>query len=102
MIVIVANSLPDAVRGKIKLWFVEPKPNVFVSGITDSLADRVVEMLMEKVPPSSGMMIFKSTRGAPHFRIYVRGIPQKTLTAISGLQLLTESFPSISTKLIDK
>lgn len=91
MIVVVANSLPDAVRGKIKLWFVEPKPNVFVSGITDSLADRVVEMLMEKVPSSSGMMIFKSIREAPHFRIYIRGIPQKQPTAISGLQLLIES-----------
>lgn len=91
MIVVVANSLPDAVRGKIKLWFVEPKPNVFVSGVTDSLADRVVDMLMEKVPPSSGMIIFKGIREAPHFRIYVRGIPQRQLTAISGLQLLIES-----------
>ena len=91
MIVVVANSLPDAIRGKIKLWFVEPKPNVFVSGITDALADRVVDLLMKKVPPSSGMMIFKSIRQAPHFRIYIRGIPQKQLTAISGLQLLIES-----------
>ena len=90
MVVIVADSLPDALRGKIKLWFVEPKPNVFVSGITDALADRVVELLMEKSPVSSGMIIFKSIRRAPHFRIYVRGIPQKQLTRISGLQLLIE------------
>ena len=90
MVVIVADSLPDALRGKIKLWFVEPKPNVFVSGITDALADRVVELLMEKAPVSSGMIIFKSIRRAPHFRIYVRGIPQKQLTRISGLQLLIE------------
>ena len=90
MVVIVADSLPDALRGKIKLWFVEPKPNVFVSGITDALADRVVELLMEKAPASSGMIIFKSIRRAPHFQIYIRGIPQKQLTAISGLQLLIE------------
>ena len=90
MVVVVADSLPDALRGKIKLWFVEPKPNVFVSGITDALADRVVDLLMEKASSSSGMIIFKSIRRAPHFRIYVRGIPQKQLTAISGLQLLIE------------
>ena len=90
MVVIVADSLPDALRGKIKLWFVEPKPNVFVSGITDALADRVVNLLMEKAPASSGMVIFKSIRQAPHFRIYIRGIPQKQLTAICGLQLLIE------------
>ena len=47
MIVLVANSLPPAVRGKLKLWFEEPRPNVFVSGITDALADNVVDMLME-------------------------------------------------------
>lgn len=92
MVVIVADSLPDALRGKIKLWFVEPKPNIFVSGITDALADRVVDLLMEKASASSGMVIFKSIRRAPHFRIYVRGIPQKQLTAISGLQLLIEKF----------
>ena len=90
MVVIVADSLPDALRGKIKLWFIEPRPNVFVSGITDALADRVVDLLMEKAPPSSGMVIFKSIRRAPHFRIYIRGIPKKQLTALSGLQLLIE------------
>lgn len=94
MIVVIANSLPDAVRGKIKLWFVEPKPNVFVSGITDSLADRVVDLLMEKSPPSSGLIIFKSIRQAPHFRIYLRGVPDKPLTAISGMQLLIEKVVS--------
>ena len=31
MLVVVANDLPPAVRGRMKLWFVEPRPNVFVS-----------------------------------------------------------------------
>lgn len=90
MIVIVANALPDAVRGKIKLWFVEPKPNVFVSGITDALADRVVEMLLEKCPSSSGLLIFKTIRKAPHFQIFTKGSPAKQLTSISGLQLIID------------
>ena len=59
MIVLAANSLPPAVRGKLKLWFEEPRPNVFVSGITDALADNVVDMLMERCPPASGLLIFK-------------------------------------------
>jgi len=90
MIVLVCNDLPDAVRGKIKLWFVEPKPNIFVSGIKDSLADRVTDMLMEKCPSSSGIMIFKSIRNAPHFQIYVKGMPTKLLTSFSGLQCIIE------------
>ena len=96
MIVVIANYLPDAVRGKIKLWFVEPKPNVFVSGITDALADRVVDLLMDKCPPDSGMLIFKSIRQAPHFRIYALGQPAKHLTSISGLQMILEKVvPSV-------
>ena len=94
MVVVVANSLPDAVRGKMKLWFVEPKPCVFGSGITDSLADNVVDMLMEVCPPSSGLLIFKSIRMPPHFKIYALGIPSKTLTSISGLQMIFSSFIS--------
>jgi len=90
MIVMVCNDLPDAVRGKIKLWFLEPKPNVFVSGIKDALADRVVDMLMQKCPPSSGILIFKTLRTAPHFQIYTKGLPTKLLTNISGLQLIIE------------
>lgn len=29
MVVVVADQIPDAVRGKMKLWFIELKPNVF-------------------------------------------------------------------------
>lgn len=90
MIVLVCNDLPPAVRGKIKLWFLEPKPNVFVSGVKDSLADGIVEMLLDHCPPSSGVLIFKSIRQAPHFQIYTKGSPEKLLTNISGMQLIIE------------
>jgi len=33
MTVIVANDTPDAIRGILKRWFVEPRPNVFVGTI---------------------------------------------------------------------
>ena len=91
MVVVVASALPDAVRGKMKLWFVEPKPNVFVSGITDSLADRVVDMLMEHCTLNSGLLVFKSMREAPHFRIYALGAPERAITTISGLQMILEN-----------
>ena len=93
MVVVVANDLPDAVRGKMKLWFVEPKPNVFVSGIKDSLADKVTDMLMDHCPANSGLLIFKSTKDAPFYRIYAKGIPAKTLTLMSGFQLILEKIP---------
>lgn len=91
VIVIVANNLPDAVRGKIKLWFVEPRPNVFVSGIKDSLADRVIEMLMDKCPLSSGLLIFKTSKEAPFYRIYAKGETKKKITTITGMQMILDS-----------
>ncbi len=90
MIVVMANDLPDAVRGKLKLWFVEPRPNVFVSGVKDSLSLRVVEMVLKYCPPSSGLMIFQSISEPPFFMIYTKGEPLKDISSITGLQLIVE------------
>ncbi len=101
MIVVIANHIPDAVRGKMKLWFTEPKPNVFISGIRDSLADDVVEMMMKHCPASSGLLIFKETGKPPFYRIYTKGLPIRNISTISGLQLITEMLPP-SAMIFDK
>ena len=33
MTVIIANDTPPAIRGLLKRWFVEPRPNVFVGSV---------------------------------------------------------------------
>lgn len=91
MIVVIANHLPDAVRGRMKLWFLEPKPNVFVSGIKDSLADEVIDYLFESCDFESGLVVFKSEKKAPGFKIYTKGHTSKKLTSITGFQLIIES-----------
>lgn len=60
MLVVLANDLPPAVRGRMKLWFVEPRANVFVSGVKDSVAVTVVDYLMQHCPAESGLMLFRS------------------------------------------
>lgn len=90
MLVVMANDLPPAVRGKLKLWFVEPKPNVFVSGVKDSVADRVVELVLRHCPPESGLMIFKRSNKAPGYEIYGMGASRKKLVEMSGMQLVRE------------
>jgi len=90
MIVVVANDLPPAVRGKMKLWFVEPKPNVFVSGIKDTLGKQVADMLIEYCPDESGLLIFMATSEPPFYRILAKGMPSRNLMSISGLQLIIE------------
>lgn len=90
MLVVIANDLPPAVRGRMKLWFVEPKPNVFISGVKDSVALKVTQYLHKHCPNDSGIMIFRSIHKPPGFEIKTIGPTDKDFIAISGLQLVIE------------
>lgn len=94
MLVVLANDLPPAVRGRMKLWFVEPRPNVFVSGIKDSVAQTVVEYLMQHCPAESGLMLFRSIPQPPGYEIRYKGETRKPVTQITGLQLIIETLKS--------
>lgn len=85
-----ANDLPPAVRGRMKLWFVEPRPNIFVSGVRDAVADKVISYIMGHCPPESGVLIFQRIRQAPGYRMHGIGTTHRRLVTISGLQLVME------------
>jgi len=95
MLVVVANDLPPAVRGRMKLWFVEPRANIFVSGVKDSVAKTVVEYLYKHCPPEAGVMIFRSLPKAPGYEIWTIGPTRKQLIEVSGLQLVIETLKNI-------
>lgn len=88
MLIVIANDLPPAVRGRMKLWFIEPRPNVFVSGIKDSVATTVVEYLYKHCPADSGVQMIKSIPYAPGYEIRTIGPPRKPTIQISGLELI--------------
>lgn len=90
MLVVIANDLPPAVRGRMKLWFIEPRPNVFVSGVKDAVAKKVVEYLHGHCPPESGLMIFRRTGIAPGYAISGMGDHTRRVIEISGLQLVCD------------
>lgn len=91
MLVVLANDLPPAVRGRMKLWFVEPRPNVFVSGVKDSVATTVIDYLYKHCPPESGLMIVRSTNRPPGFELRCIGPARKPMIEVSGLQLIVET-----------
>ncbi len=97
MLVVLANDLPPAVRGRMKLWFIEPRPNVFVSGIKDSVASTVVDYLYRHCPPESGLLVFRSLPSPPGYKIITTGIPRKPVTTLSGLQLIIETLKTSET-----
>lgn len=90
MVVVVANSLPNRIRGRMKLWFVGPRANVFVSGISDHVALQVTEYLVNNCPAESGVIIFRSLSNSPRYKIHTIGVPDKKIIRMSGLQLILE------------
>jgi len=90
MLVVIANDLPPAVRGRMKLWFIEPRPNVFVSGVKDAVAKKVVDYLYTHCPFESGLMIFRRIPETPGYEIRGVGDTKRDITEISGLQLVIE------------
>lgn len=91
MLVVLANDLPPAVRGRMKLWFVEPRPNIFVSGIKDSVAQTVVDYLIQHCPVESGLMLYRSIPEPPGFEIRYKGDIRKPVIQLSGMQLIVET-----------
>lgn len=87
MLVIVAANIPNAVRGKLKLWFIEPKPFVFVSRVSDSVAHKVIDQLMELCDEESEILIIESIRKAPGYRLYQKLSADRFLN-ICGMQLI--------------
>lgn len=91
MMLVFATNLPPAVRGRLKLWFIEPRANVFVSGVKDALAKRVLKFLLDHCPPSSGLMVFTQTSGVPGYIISSLGKSSHyEMVTIDGLQLIKE------------
>lgn len=98
MLVVIANDLPPAVRGRMKLWFIEPRPNVFVSGVRDAVARKVVDYLYNHCPIESGLMVFRRIPETPGYEIIGVGDTKRELTEISGLQLVIEKRICATTK----
>lgn len=92
MIVVIAEYIPPAVRGRMKLWFIEPKPNVFVSGVKDVVARKVVDYLYQNCPLSSNMIIIESISKPPYYQIKRRGFSSNRIDSINGLPLIFDIF----------
>ena len=91
MVVVVSQDLPPAIRGRMKLWFIEIKPGIFVSGIKDALAERVVDYLIGFCADSSSIVIIKETRIAPYYKVIKFGKDNKNIRDINGFTLFFDT-----------
>ena len=91
MTVIVANDTPPAIRGMLKRWFVEPKPNVFVGTVNRRNRDRILEYVKRNAADMS-LLILTSEPNCQGFKIERWGEPDRRDTEISGLWLVAEQW----------
>jgi CRISPR-associated protein Cas2 len=93
MTVIVANDTPDAIRGILKRWFIEPRPNVFVGTLNARTHAKVIEYIVSQCPGDFGMLIISSAPNCEGYqieRIGPCGCTGRKPVIISGVSLVAE------------
>lgn len=91
MTVIIARDTPPAIRGMLKRWFLEPKPNVFVGTVNRRTRDKVLEYVKRNAEGLS-LLVISSETNCQGFRIERWGEPDRRDTSISGLWLVAEAW----------
>ena len=58
MTVIIANDTPDAIRGMLKRWFIEPRPNVFVGTVNRRTRDKTLAYIRRNGADAGFLVIY--------------------------------------------
>ena len=91
MTVLVASDTPPAIRGMLKRWFVEPKPNVFVGTVNRRTRDKMLDYVKRNADGMS-LLIPTSEPNCQEFRIEHGGDPDRQDVHLSGLWLVAEQW----------
>jgi CRISPR-associated protein Cas2 len=95
MTVIVANDTPNAIRGMLKRWFIEPRPNVFVGTLNARNHGKVIEFIKRNSPPDLGLLVISSEPNCQGYkveRIGPCGCQGRVPEVISGVTVIAESW----------
>jgi CRISPR-associated protein Cas2 len=91
MTVIVANNTPPAIRGMLKRWFIEPKPNVFVGTVNRRTREKTLEYIRRNAP-NLGLLVIASDNSSQGFSIRTYGQTDRRVIQESGLYLIAEKW----------
>ena len=95
MTVLVCNDVPPAIRGHLKRWFIEPKPNVFVGTLNVRTHGKVMDFIRRNAPKEFGMLIVSSAPDCQGYlveRIGPEGKSGRKEINLSGIPLIAESW----------
>lgn len=91
MTIIIANDTPPAIRGMLKRWFIEPKPNVFVGTVNQRTRDKTLEYIRRNAP-GLGLLVIAADKSCQGFSIQRFGDTERKSLRRSGLQLIVEQW----------
>lgn len=87
MTVIITQDSPDSIRGILKRWFIEPKPQVFVGSINRSVREHVVDYLRRNAGHIR-MLVIHSSPNCQGFTIEQINDPDYSGIIRDGLHLI--------------
>lgn len=91
MTVIVATAAPDAIRGMLKRWFIEPRPNVFVGTLNRRAHDKTVQFIKRNAA-DIGLLIVSSYSNCQGYKIETTGPTDRKGIEVAGLWLVAEKW----------
>lgn len=89
MTVIIANDIPPAIRGMLKRWFIEPRPNVFVGTVNRRTREKTLAYVMRNAP-DLGLLVIGTENNSQGFSIEQYGDTDRQPVQFSGHFLIAE------------
>jgi len=94
MTVIVTNGTPPAIRGMLKRWFIEPKPNVFVGTVNRRSREKTIEYIRRNAP-KIGLLVIASGSSSQGFEIVHYGETKRRPAQVCGHYLIAEKWEDL-------
>lgn len=91
MTVIVAHDTPDAIRGMLKRWFIEPRPNVFVGTLNARTHEKTIEYI-KRNSADIGLLIISNYPNCQGYKIDTTGPTDRKGIEVSGLWMVAEKW----------
>ena len=91
MTVIIAHHTPDAIRGMLKRWFIEPRPNVFVGTLNRRTHEKTLAYI-RKHAGATGLLIISSYPNCQGYLIETTGPTERKGVQVSGLWMIAETW----------
>jgi CRISPR-associated protein Cas2 len=90
MTIILTESIPNAVRGLLKRWFIEPRANVFVGSVNARTREKTLNYIRRNAPTLK-MLVIYDDNNCQGYTILAFGTPSRTLIRRCGLELILEN-----------